>query len=504
MKSYRSIFPNLLILLLAASGMCLLSLHVVWLGDDLDYMFRMHGAIWQSWGWINTPHEFLISQWNHYLNVNGRFIAHALVQLFNGVLGQTVFSVVNGLMWSATAILLARLGGSRRLTPGSLLSAAILLGSGFVTKMMPTCQIGYIWGLGVNLLWTGLFLSGRHRNRISTVSICILGLIAGNWQEAYSIGIGGAAGVMLLTQWLGHPVKRLTRSQELSALFYILGTASVCFAPSTLGRAVSMSGVSSEIVMISPPGWLYALLSLRVFYIFMIVLLYQKIKGRLRLRTFFYSEMIWITAMVLLIFFNLILGIFGNRQLFGIEMCSAVMTLRLLPKHKFSRFWLFTGTFLVLMFYAYQYRLAGEVRRQYDVIRELYLDSKDGRVYYNRYRVTNEGFTREFRIYEDIVGLYDNDPHHSLMKYWRHKYTGHRPLTVIPTGVVLKDTVWSYRPGHYVAIGQVNDTLLFRTKGLLGDRDRKYDFHKALKGPGQWRILVITPTDPWLVPSEHK
>ncbi len=501
MKLNRSQIRNIFLLVLIAGGVCALCLHVVWLGDDLDYMFRMNGAIWQSWGWINTPSQFFASQWTHYLNVNGRFVAHALVQLFNGVLGQTAFAIANGIVWSLITVLLARIGGARRVSSAILLSAFTLLAVGFVTKMMPTCQIGYLWGLGINLLWVGLFLSGRRRTGMMTLLICIVSLVAGNWQEAYSIGIGGAAGVLLLSQWLRHPLKRLSTAQQLFAVCYIVGTATVCLSPSTLHRAAAFEADSPSLALFSPPGWLYALLSLRLFYVFIIVLIYQKVKGRIRLRTFFFSEMIWVTAMILLMMFNLVLGVFGNRQLFGIEMCSAVLTLRLLPRHCFTRFFLITGVYLVLLFYAHQYILAGEVRAQYDAIRTQYLESADGRVYYDRYRVSNEGFTREARIYEDIVGLYDNDPHHSLMKYWRHTYPGHRPLRVVPHGIVFKDTVWSYRPGHYVVIGHEGDTVTFRTTGLLKSIDRPYDFTKALKGPGGYRILVITPTDPWRIPT---
>lgn len=501
MKADKRDVANIVILLLLVAGVVWLSLRVVWLGDDLDYMFRMNGAIWESWGWIRSPHVFFQSQWTHYLHVNGRFVAHSLVQLFNSILGRTAFSIANGIVWGVTAIVLTRLGGTRRLSPESLLSSVILLGIGFLTKMMPTCQIGYVWGLGVNLLWVGLFLSGRERGKLSVSGLCILGLVAGNWNEAYSIGIGGSLGVILLSQWLRHPIKRLTSSQQSAAIFYILGTASVCLAPSTLSRAVSVSGPASAIVMVSPPGWLYALLSFRILYIFIAVLIYSKITGRLRFRSFIYSEMIWVSSMILLLIFNLVLGVFGNRQLFGVEMCAAVLTLRLLPNHRFDRFWIVSGLVAVIGLYGYQYFLSREVCKQYDEIEALYIASDKGRVYYDRHRVSNNGWIREARIYEDIVGLYDNDPHHSLMKYWRHTYPKQRPLQIIPTGLIFKDTVMNYAPGHYIVIGKSNDTVTFRARGLFRDIERKYDFHKSLKGPGEWRVIVITPTDPWLTPE---
>ncbi|MBD5226520.1 MAG: hypothetical protein HDS67_00455 [Bacteroidales bacterium] len=498
MKRYA---PVALILMLLAVAIWWLSDRVCWLGDDLDYMFRMQGAIWQSWGWIRSPKEFFDSQWTHYLHVNGRFVAHALVQLFNGVLGQKAFAIANSLVYPGVVLLILRVGGARKPGINRVLTATFMLLFGFLTKMMPTCQIGYIWGLGINLLWVGLFLSGRSRSAIAVIGMCLLGLIAGNWQEAYSVGIGGALGVMLFSLWLHHPVKRLDSRQQVMAMAYIIGTASVCLAPSTLSRAGAVGASAPSLAMISPPGWLYALLSFRLLYIFIGVTAWKVIKRRLNLRSFLFSQSLWATAMGLLLVFNLTLGVFGNRQLFGVEMCAAVLTLRLLPDHSFGRTMSVICTATVIGLYAWQYTLALDARRQFEEIERLYSETPDGRVYFDRRRATDEGFTREAKIYEEVVGLYDNDPHHSMMKYLRHRYPKQRPMTIIPYGVkgmVWRDSVWSYAPGHYVIVGHQGDTIKLRVKRFGRKFERPYDFHKSLRGPGDYRMIVVTPTDPWV------
>ncbi len=98
-----------------------MSAHVVWLGDDLDYQFKMQGEIWQSWGFINNFKDFVDSQIVHYLHVNGRTIAHVLVQLFCAVLGQQVFAVCNGVVYALFALLLAKEGGGRLNTGGGMI-----------------------------------------------------------------------------------------------------------------------------------------------------------------------------------------------------------------------------------------------------------------------------------------------------------------------------------------------------------------------------------------------
>lgn len=86
-------------LLLLGLAIWWMGAHVVWLGDDLDYKYMMKGEIWQSWGKIKTVKDFFDSQLIHYQKVNGRFIAHSLVQIFNAKLGQQAFAVCNAIVY---------------------------------------------------------------------------------------------------------------------------------------------------------------------------------------------------------------------------------------------------------------------------------------------------------------------------------------------------------------------------------------------------------------------
>lgn len=167
-----------------------MSAHVVWLGDDLDYKYMMKGAIWQSWGRIHTWHDFWHSQWIHYQNVNGRFVAHALVQLFNGLLGQQTFAICNALVYPVFIIMLARIGKVRiAANYGGLFTAAAICMVCFITKMMPTCQIGYIWAMTANMIWLDCFFTSRSPSWAKVAVMFLLGAIAGNWQESVSLGV---------------------------------------------------------------------------------------------------------------------------------------------------------------------------------------------------------------------------------------------------------------------------------------------------------------------------
>ena len=98
-------------LMALAAVVAWLSAGVLWLGDDVDYGFFIVDSIWNSHGSIDSVAEFFQSQANHYINVNGRFVAHALVQLFCAVLGQKVFAVCNGLVYCLFVMLLLKVAG---------------------------------------------------------------------------------------------------------------------------------------------------------------------------------------------------------------------------------------------------------------------------------------------------------------------------------------------------------------------------------------------------------
>ena len=135
----KQTISSTLLMLALGTAIWWMSSNVVWLGDDIDYKYMMKGEIWESWGRIKTVNDFLRSQWIHYLNVNGRFAAHALVQLFNAYLGQEWFAVCNAFVYSLFAILLAHAGGVKPMSnSGGMLSACCLSVLCFSTKMMPT------------------------------------------------------------------------------------------------------------------------------------------------------------------------------------------------------------------------------------------------------------------------------------------------------------------------------------------------------------------------------
>ena len=428
-----------------------MSADVIWLGDDLDYKYMMKGEIWQSWGKIKTTKAFFESQLIHYQYVNGRIVAHTLVQLFNARLGQQAFAICNGIVYILFALLIAKAGGVKiKDNPGGTLSAIILSVLCFITKMMPTCQIGYIWGMTANLGWLMLFF---HRGRPSwwaTIGIMLAGIIVGNWQESVSIGVCGGLG----TWWIIQLIETKTQHQSKfdwrrswMLLGYVAGTATNCLAPSTIGRVSDISMSLTDQLLISSYSF-PAIALLIITILFMAFRHGSLIKFSFKNSDGCIPDGVLLAAMLLLIIFNIVIGIYSNRQLFGANLLASVLTLRLLPHHRFGILINTIAAVAVVIFWALMLQGIAEVRRQYNEIVRLHSESKDGNVYFDRHRVMTLGFPLRSKYYEDILGQFNNDLHHSLMKDFKLTRKG-KTLKLMPTTIPDGEKIEKYAPGHF-------------------------------------------------------
>ncbi len=438
-----------------------MSANVVWLGDDLDYKYMMKGEIWQSWGYICSVKAFFESQFTHYIHVNGRFVAHSLVQLFNACWGQQVFAVVNALVYTLFAIMLARIGLVKiSQNSAGILSAICMAVLCFITKMMPTCQIGYIWGMLANLVWLSVFFRRFPPSWLMTVIMSLAGIIVGNWQESVSIGVCFGVGIWWIVQLnksRRYSYCRFDWRRSWMLAGYVIGTASNCFAPSTISRT------SGEMMPLFDQ-LLIASYSVPAIIVLLITVIFVKAShGYQKLFSFKIGEDgipngVLTTAMLSLLAFNAIIGVYSNRQLFGANLFAAILILRLLPRHRFCAFLNTLFSLAVVAFWGLMAIGIEDVRRQYDEIGRLHSESKDGSVYLDRTRVMTLGFPLRAKYFEDILGQFDNDIHHSLMKDFKHVRKG-KTLKLKPTSGLDSEKVEKYAPGHF------NVTLKLPPKG---------------------------------------
>lgn len=476
--SNRSFFRTALIsdipIIATSLLIVVISLTVCWLGDDIDYMFRIKTSIWDSWGFIGSTADLVRSQWNHYLHVNGRIVAHTLVQLFCGVFGQTAFALCNGAVWylflhhickgfHPGAFISHSHSSAKHYEKGTFatsLTVATLALLSFITKMMPTTQIGYVWMFTIILLWLSLYYSTRCSTPAGIILLTLFGIIAGNAQEALSIGVCVMLAVTVFSRRREIFSNRKSALRALiPAIGFLTGVATDCCSPATLHRAVSYADTVS-----TADSLLFAAVALRGFWLMLAIVAFRVARRKLSFRGFLKGNLTLVLAIACLILFNIAIGIKSNRQLFGIELLSILLMLRILPAHRLPAPILIPLTAAVFLIYGFQIQSAVRIRNEFKEITAEYEESVNGVIMHSRLRGSNNPLTREFRLYEEIAGQFDNDVRHSIMKLLCHKIDGKKVIKFTPGYIAkdstrrvadprhLRDTVVRLSEGHYSVI----------------------------------------------------
>ncbi len=352
---------------IVAIVMFILSYNVVWINDDITYQYNF--ATGEK---IERIRDIFESQYVHYFTWNGRYVAHWLCQLFLPLLGKATFSAVNGVMYIALIILILKNTAEYPVSAKRVLTAACLVLFFCDTSYAPTCQIGYIWMSVLILLWIRLFFTyaiTEEPSALTAISLFLLSIITGNAQEAINIGVGGALVIYALAN-----VRHITRTQWCMAIGFGIGGLFLCLSPASIGRTAEN--------IVSP---LYSMVSLifnlRVTYIFLAILLYQLLRHRITLRGFYHNNTFYINAIIVLLIFNLLIGVGSNRQLFGIELFSSILAIRLLKGHSFSILGLCMFSMMIAGIYILKFMEIKKAGTVYEELSEKYSTYNSGPMY---------------------------------------------------------------------------------------------------------------------------
>lgn len=99
-----------------------------------------------------------------------------------------------------------------------------------------------------------------------------------------------------------------------------------------------------------------------------------------------------INAVITLLIFNLVIGVFCNRQLFGIEAISTILILRLLRNTHFNKTVLISLAIFTFVTYFIKWNIISHAKSTDDKVYELLSKSPDGSIYYN---ITNHNYMPE-------------------------------------------------------------------------------------------------------------
>ena len=372
-RNKRRPVASALVLLALALVVLALCLGAVWLGDDIYFTFNLSEGSW--FDRVDSLRKVILSQSVYYMTRNGRFVTHCFVQFFCGMGGKTLFAVCNAMIWVAFVILVARAARFKwRTNPWGLCAVALLSFTCLRTQFSPPCQINYIWAMTAALLAVDWFLKGYAGKHLWTVMlVALFSFLAGWGQESFSSGLAAAMWIYALSRY-----KSMTWQRWLVMIAFTAGMLFLCLAP---GNFAKLGGYSS--LRITPFAMTYYM---RAPFLLLIVVLYLARIKKLPLSRMYKENAFWCNALFFLLAFNIFVKVYCNRQLFGIEVLSIIISMRLLSDHASlsANFKRVAMALLALWFVFVVVDDARTISRRTEVfnrLERLYHESPDGIVY---------------------------------------------------------------------------------------------------------------------------
>ncbi len=467
--------PSAIISCLILAGLavlvCMISAWVVWLGDDIFFAFNLAVSDWLDK--VDTFGEIIESQAYYYMNRNGRFVTHCVVQFFSGFAGQMPFALLNAAMWVAFVLVLARLSGVNwRQSPRGVLVLAILSFVCLRTQFTPPTQVNYIWAMTAALLIVEQFFSTAARPRwYALPALAVCSFLAGWGQESFSSGLAAAMWIYAVFH-----LRTMTWRQWSIVVPFTAGMLCLCLAPGNFAKLGTLSSLH-----ITPVATAYFL---RATYLLMALVLVLLVTHRVSLSRLYRQEAFWFNAMFFMMVFNLIVRVYCNRQLFGIEVVSIILLVKLLRRYPLTyAAWVKkAGVALLVALLALvvvdDFNKIAERRAVVDKIARLYQASPDGVVYCD--------------IDDKDYWYYDEDPMNSvnswslyqLRRRWMADGNENKPLEWRPSSV--RDLLGKRLDSQVIKLGEKQNIYL-----LVWD---KQDTTSVFKITEEWRCGPVVAT----------
>ena len=295
--------------------------------------------------------DILHSQYIHYFDINGRFIPHFFIQLFDGLLGKTAFHVVNSLVFIIFLYLISYL--LHRQYKSYILSTSLALT--LMCFLLPGFGYCFLWMSGAcNYLWAStlvllfiIAMETEFKRPCLYPLLFLFGVVSGWTNEAISIGVGIGYFVYF---FFHRKALRLSRVILLSG-FYV-GILFLVFSPGSIHRALGQGhltlGLSDTVHNIGSA--LLKMDNTRFLPLLAGSLLIMTVFNKGKARTFIKSNIMETTAIAVTFLFVLWTKHETGHSRFGFELFSLLLVLKLVAGFQWVRktFWLLQVLLLCL------------------------------------------------------------------------------------------------------------------------------------------------------------
>lgn len=277
------------------------------------------------------------SQYNHYFYVNGRTVPHVIEQLFAGIIGKEWFNWINTFFLLLLIVLTIWLSDRKRIYQFPYW----IISSFFIWFLLPhpgdiilpmVCAINYVWSAILCLIFLLVYNEIKLAKKVHwlvIVLLFLLGLVAGWTHESLVIGVSGA----LFINYCIHYRSRPGIPEVLLVVGFWMGTLLVCLSPAAHGRAL-IEHFSIWKTFLGLLG------GFRAFYILVLLLICmliydQKHGNSYILKKFFRDNQFYFYAILIELSFSLFIGYWNVRQLFGIELFSVILLMKVVSLWNF-------------------------------------------------------------------------------------------------------------------------------------------------------------------------
>lgn len=464
----KQYIPGVIALTAVALVISIFSYNTVWLGDDINYAYDFRPDHREEV--VSSLSQIVSSLNEHYLTVNGRYVPHIFVQFFCGIWGHTSFAIANALFYIVFMLALFKLCRVGLDNNRGLLSTILFALIVFQTKMVPSCQIGYIWTFALSMIFLSLFFSKKIYPKMWQVFLLgIFSIIAGNGNEALTLGISGA----MIIYWFKH-MRQMSVAQYVMMICFGMGTLVICMSPGASSRAAE-----TTTGLFTTTGIYYNILNmfltLKASFVLVLILLWQKYKTGRSIKEIYKENAFYFNVWLIMLAFNAVIGYNSNRQVFGAELMAIIISMRLLKKHSFTKLWMVLSSVILILLYVAQFQMVAKVKNIYWDIENQYSISSDGYVYVDIDNSNNVPYSMEFSPHIPMCSAdkFQNYSYSNLAKQLKTFYPGHEELSILP--VSLK----KYQIEHSEIIALPQQDIYFVIKSLKDDRkfyiDRRID-----------------------------
>lgn len=341
MRKARSLISIALFMSIVGALFYIMNVYTPLISDDYLYSFYLTPVAAKSFfegtfvGFeqkILSLTDVLSSQYNHYFYVNGRTVPHIIEQIFAGIIGKEWFNVFNLFFFLSLTMLVVWIADRRKI----FMLPYWVIGFSLLWLLLPhpadiilpmVCAINYVWSAVLCLVFLVFYFKIREMVKVHwliTIVLLLLGIIAGWTHEALAIGISGA----LFIDFCMHNKRKAKVSEILMIGGFWIGTLLICLSPAARGRAF----------LDHPSLWTTFLMimgELRAFYFLLsllgLVLLFKvKDCSIATLKKIICDNQFYFYIILIDFAFSLFIGYRNVRQLFGMELFSIILSMRLI------------------------------------------------------------------------------------------------------------------------------------------------------------------------------